>query len=114
MYKQGKIILVPFPFTDLSGDKVRPALILNHKIVGDDVTACFISSKAENKAGLCEMIIKTTDTSFSKTGLKLNSIIKVNKIATLDKKVVLGELGELGSRHMTEVKLTLKVYLGLR
>ncbi len=40
---KGKIILVPFPFTDLSASKLRPALILHE---GDrDVVVAFISSK---------------------------------------------------------------------
>ena len=48
MHKIGDIVLTPFPFTDLSGNKVRPALILGVQNRGDDITVCFISSTVPN------------------------------------------------------------------
>ena len=43
MFK-GKIVLIPFPFTDLSGSKVRPAIILSNNKKGEDCLVAFISS----------------------------------------------------------------------
>ena len=48
MHKIGDIVLTPFPFTDLSGNKVRPALILGVQNRGDDITVCFVSSTVPN------------------------------------------------------------------
>ena len=39
------MILVPFPFTDLSGNKVRPALIISKEKIGVDVIVVFITSQ---------------------------------------------------------------------
>ncbi len=114
MYKVGHIILTPFPFTDLSGNKVRPALVLGVQEGGDDVTVCFISSISQNKIYKFEITIDSKDKYFKKTGLKVKSIIKTTKIATLDKAVVLGKIGELDSKNIQKVKKVLKTYFNLR
>lgn len=110
MHKIGDIVLTPFPFTDLSGNKVRPALILGVQAGGDDVTVCFISSIPKNKLHKFDILIDSKDKNFKKTGLKLKSIIKVTKIATLDKIVILGKIGELDNKTIIKVKNILRVY----
>ena len=45
--KKGSIVLIKFPFTDLSGTKLRPALVLVESEL--DITVCFISSRLEKK-----------------------------------------------------------------
>ncbi len=113
MHKIGHIILTPFPFTDLSGNKVRPALVLGVQSGGDDITVCFISSNIQNKIHKFDVLIDSKEKNFKKTGLKLKSIVKVTKIATLDKAVVLGQIGELDRQIMNKVRNVLKIHLGL-
>jgi len=113
MHKLGDIILTPFPFTDLSGNKVRPALVLGVQNKGDDITVCFISSIYQNKIYKFDIFINQKNKDFKNTGLKLNSIIKTIKIATLDKAVVLGKIGELDTKNIQKVKKVLKTYFGL-
>ncbi|MBI3459108.1 type II toxin-antitoxin system PemK/MazF family toxin [Candidatus Azambacteria bacterium] len=109
MYKIGDIVLTPFPFTDLSGNKVRPALVLGTQ-KGDDLTVCFISSVSQNKVHVFDIVVDLADKNFSKTGLKLKSIIKTTKMATLDQVVVLGLIGQLDTKNMSRVKKVLKMY----
>jgi mRNA interferase MazF len=113
MHKQGTIVLVPFPFTDLSGDKVRPALILNDKHYGNDVLVCFISSMVSQRRSPYEILVSTDQDDFLHTGLKVTSTIRVNKIATLDTRVIIGKLGVIDRTTMATVKKILKVYLGV-
>ena len=106
---KGKIILVPFPFTDLSGHKVRPAVVLSALERSDDFIACFISSKPDRKINKTDIQIAPTP----ENGLKVGSIIKVAKIATLEKKIALGEIGSLDQRTIKILNSKLKTVLAL-
>lgn len=100
--RKGAIILVPFPFTDLSGRKIRPALVLavSH---GEDCTLAVISS-VQSKRSPFDVVAKASDTN----GLKVDSIIKTDKIATLQKGIVMGAIGRLEPSILVEVDKKLK------
>jgi len=114
MFKKGTIILIPFPFTDLSFTKVRPALIISaNTIKGDDIVVAFISSLKTKKLQKTDIALSFTDSNFKKTGLKNNSLIKIDKIATLDKKIVIGELGEIDKSIQKKVNQKIKILFDL-
>lgn len=94
--KKGDIILVPFPFTDLSGTKSRPALILFADDL--DATLCFISTQIKWKES--HDVILTPS---SQNGLKKESLIRLSKIATVDKDLILGKIGSLNTSEIQEV-----------
>lgn len=100
MYKFGTIVLVPFPFTNLEQSTVRPALIISRKNKSDDVILAFITTKQE-KNGL---FIDKENPEFSQSGLKVPSTIRFDKIATLHKKIILGELGYLSPKYLQNKK----------
>lgn len=113
MYKKSTIVLLPFPFTDLSAVKVRPAVIVSNNFNGEDVVVVFISTKKAKRLGKTDIVIKSSDKDFSKTGLKIDSVIKVEKIATLEKKIILGELGVVSKDTEMEIARKLKLLFGL-
>ena len=108
MYKKGVVVLVPFPFTDLSGNKVRPALIISKNLSGSDIVVVFLTSQGKGKKE--HMVSVMPD---STNGLKVASQIVCGKIATLDKKIVLGELGTISKDTQQSVDIQLKKVLGL-
>lgn len=96
MYKFGTIVLIPFPFTDLTSAKLRPALIVSkNNSSSDDIIVAFITSKFDDKRPFCHFLLDANDRFFPKTGLKATSVVRFDKIATLTKKLVMGELGGL-------------------
>ncbi|MDY0202448.1 type II toxin-antitoxin system PemK/MazF family toxin [Proteiniphilum sp.] len=99
--RKGDIVLVSFPFTDFSGNKVRPALVLSVSTL--DVIVAFISTQLHRK----EQVDIELDPS-SDNGLKRVSIIKVAKLVTIEKKLVLGLLGKLDDKKLSELDKGLK------
>jgi mRNA interferase MazF len=98
--KKGDIVLIPFPFSDLSGNKNRPALILIDS--ADDVTICFITTRLKWHSEY-DIVIKPT----ALNGLKKNSLIRLNKLATVDKELVIGLLGELDDDYLKQLNYNL-------
>lgn len=86
---KGDVILIPFPFTDLSGVKVRPALVLSSKKSDSDLIVVFITSNTQKTPAYHVPI-----TPSSENGIKVPSHIICIKIATLDKKIVVGKIGK--------------------
>lgn len=111
---RGTIVLVPFPFTDLSAMKVRPALVVSRENIGkSDVIVVFISSVIPKLKNEVDILLELGDADFKRTGLKTASLIKCRKIATLDRSIVLGELGILAPRTMKRVDVIFKKIFGI-
>jgi mRNA interferase MazF len=104
--KKGSIVLIPFPYTDLKGNKIRPAIVLCKNEL--DVTICYITSGFKWKTEY-DISISPSE----KNGLKVPSLIRSSKIATIDSALVLGELGELSNIEITELNRSLKELLHL-
>lgn len=103
---KGKIVLVPFPFTDLTAAKLRPALVIYEG--KRDMVISFISSKIPYESSDVDIVLRRGQNSFKKSGLKLDSVIKLDKIATVLKDLVVGELGELDGERKAEVNQKLR------
>jgi mRNA interferase MazF len=90
---KAKIVLIHFPFTDLTGSKLRPAIVIHES--EQDVIVAFISSRIPSILQESDLLITTDHPAFLSTGLKISSVIKFDKIATLSKTLVEGEIGEV-------------------
>lgn len=108
MYKRGTVILTPFPFTDLSSSKVRPAVIVSKGAIGDDVIVAFITTNLTTRDKL-SVTIKPTQIN----GLKQPSKVICSKLATLEKKIVLGELGSISKTDQQTINSALQKVFGL-
>lgn len=108
MLKRGDIVLVPFPFTDLSKQKVRPAVVISVK--NDiDVSVAFISSIIPGEFTETDFALKETHPDFSITGLKKSSVFRMNKVLTLERSKILRRLGNVSSSIQKELDLRFKV-----
>ncbi|MCK4922307.1 MAG: type II toxin-antitoxin system PemK/MazF family toxin [Bacteroidales bacterium] len=104
---KGDIVLLPFPFTNLKGTKTRPALIL---IASDlDITVAFITTQL--------YFAEPTDIILfpkKENGLKKESLLRLNKIATIEKSIVLGKLGMVGKTIIPEINKNLRILFDIK
>jgi mRNA interferase MazF len=97
---KGDIVLVDFPFTDLSQTKLRPAVVLWVSSIGEDVTFCDITSQNVQNLTAEEFSIVNSDPEFQSTGLRVSSKVKVTRIATLNRQMVVRRLGRLENQYL--------------
>jgi mRNA interferase MazF len=93
--RRGTVVLTPFPFTDLSSAKVRPAVVVSRTDrPADDVILAFISSVASSRPLPTDLPVDPAHPDAHGTWLKVPSIVKCDKLATVQRRIILGELGE--------------------
>ncbi len=101
LYSAWDIAIVPFPYTDRTSDKRRPALIVSTPVLQRDhglVWVMMITS-AENRGWTGDVHIANLD----KAGLPAPSLIRTAKVATVDAAHILGIAGSLGATERREV-----------
>ena len=98
--EKGDIVLITFPFTDLKGNKNRPALILINSEL--DITLAFISTQLNWKEET-DILLKPT----KNNGLKKESLVRLSKLATIDKNLALGRIGRMDANDLKQVNINL-------
>ncbi len=97
-FVKGDIVVVPFPFSDLSQSKRRPALVIT-ELTGDDLILCQITSQSISDKYAIELI----DRDFKKGTLKKKSNIRPNRIFTADSNIILYKVGMIKDEKIKEV-----------
>ena len=104
-----KIVLVPFPFDDLSGTKVRPAICLTNEIsTYRHVVIAFITSQVSKANENTDIVLKIHDKNFNHTGLKVSSAIRLHRLITIPTNLILRQLGVLPSDYYLEISKKVK------
>lgn len=111
---KGTIVLTPFPFTNLSGMKRRPAVIVSSsQKTGDDVIVAFISSVVAEPVKDTEYILEINHPDFKETGLKKRSVFKMDKVVAIEKGIIIGEIGKVSDSILQELSKRLKIAFDL-
>ncbi len=103
MYRQGEILLIPIPFSDLSSSKKRPVLVLSNDQYNsktDDIIVAAITSNISSK----DYTISISSSNLIEGNLKMDSIIRVDKIYTLSQRIVTKKFGKINEDIMDKVK----------
>jgi mRNA interferase MazF len=95
---KGDVVVVPFPFSDLTQAKRRPALVIS-ELEGNDLILCQITSQPIKDS----YAISLDDKDFETGSLKQPSNIRPNRIFTADSHIVLYKVGNLKTEKLNEV-----------
>jgi mRNA interferase MazF len=104
-YESFDVVVVPFPFTDSSRSKRRPALVLSQKtdfgsVIEHSVLAMITSKK--NEPWPLDVVIKDK----KQSGLTAPSVVRM-KLFTLDNRFILRKIGRLSKSDQKQVKESL-------
>ena len=110
---RGDVVLTRFPFTDLTGTALRPAVVVSQGQLGQDIVLAAISSVVRGPIPPTDYPVETTHPEFTLTGLHVTSVIRMHKLAAVERSVIVRHLGRLGPQLQAEVDRLLRVVLGL-
>lgn len=112
-YKRGDIVLVPFPFTDFSTLKQRPALIISSDAFNrsrEDVILVALTSQTESASKGGNYLIKGTEQ--KRSGLLREGVVLVGKIITIDQRLIRNRLGSLSPKTLVEISKRISKIIG--
>ena len=96
---KGDVVVLPFPFSDLTKSKKRPALVVAN-LEGGDIILCQITSEA--RVDSYSIVLSNED--FKQGRLNLTSIIRPNRLFTADRSIILYKVGSLREKKIKEVE----------
>jgi len=106
---RGKVVLVPFPFDDLSATKVRPAVCLTEPLGAHrHVILAFISSQMPTDLLPSDLILDTGHADYARTGLRISSVLRLHRVMTVASSLIQRALGELSPTWQAEVSARLR------
>jgi mRNA interferase MazF len=103
--KTGDIVIASFPYTDFTGFKARPAVVVTTTAYnfGDYIVA-MISSSIPAQLSLCQLKVEPD----SRNNLRMPSVVNVNRLATIEKYMIVSAIGELNEEYLEEFKRLFK------
>lgn len=97
-FVKGDVVVVPFPFSDLSSAKRRPALVVA-ALPGDDLILCQITSQAVRDG----FALLLDDSAFQQGGLRLPSNARPNRLFTAERRIIVSRAGRLRREKCDEI-----------
>ncbi len=109
-----KVVLIPFPFDDLSSSKVRPAVCLTNAIgPHHHIVLAFITSRIPSTLLPTDLVLDARDPDFAATGLRVSSTLQLHRLMTVTTTLIRRELGALPATLQAEAEQRLRIVFEL-
>ena len=109
MYQRGDIVSVPFPFTDLSQTKLRPALIVSNDDVNNTTDVIVVMITSIQKAEVMSIAVSDNDVTVP---LPKNSFIRCHKVATVSQTLILKTISIANVDFVDKVADKIRLLIG--
>ena len=107
MKHAGQIVVTPFPYTDLSGAKLHPVLLLRLASQHfDDWLVCMVSSQLQQAETDLDELVSPDHPDYGGSGLKAPSLLRLSRLA-----VVNGAIGEISPARLLTIRQRLAVWV---
>ena len=104
-----RVVLVPFPFDDLSGQKVRPAVCLTEAVGAHrHVVLAFITSTVPATLEPTDIVLTPGTSDFAATGLRVRSTLRLHRMVTVSTAIIRRQMGVLTPRIQAQVEQHLR------
>jgi mRNA interferase MazF len=112
---RGDIVPVDYPFSDRTGSKVRPALVVQADVLNRRVTDTILASisRSTHRASATQLFIDVTAPEGGGTGLRQKSMIQCENLLTYDQRLIITKIGQLSVPLMRQINSCLKAALDL-
>ena len=107
MPEQGDILLVPIPFTDLSSQKRRPVLVVSNNVYNQKTTDLVVVAMTSNPVEADYSFTVTSD-GLEKGTLNHPGKIRVDKIYTISKSIMVKTFGRVNAKVMERIRSELQ------
>ena len=111
MLQPGAIVIAAFPFTSLTGMKRRPCVVLAAADTANDFVVAFVTTTLSAARLPSAVLISPSHAAWRQTGLKTASVIRPDKLVTLNDAVISGAIGDLPADVLAGVRGKLKTLL---
>jgi mRNA interferase MazF len=115
--KRGEIVLVEWIYSDRTGSKVRPALVVqndqDNQRLDDTILALITGSHRRVVGSPTQLFIDVGSPDGQQSGLRQNSLVQCENLSTIDQSLILRTLGSLSDARMNQIDDCLKAALEL-
>ena len=114
---RGDVVPVDFPYSDRTGSKVRPALVIQadswNQALDDTILALITSSGCRRVSANTQLVIEAASPEGQAAGLRIDSLIQCENLLTYDQSLILRHMGTLPDSMMQQVDACLKEALDI-
>jgi len=115
--QRGDVVVVNFPYSDQTGSKKRPALVVQDdrwNAILDDTIVAFITSGTHRYVGAAtQKLIRHGSPEHKGSGLRTDSVVECQTLLTCDQSLITAIIGQLSAGVMNDVDDCLRATLGL-